>query len=260
MQNWQATTSDPNSPALLDFRRAEIASVKQADLVLDRVAYLSELAKGKNVLDIGVVEHFLGAKDHPEWLHRHLAKAASSCLGVDILETEVTKLVAAGFNVVTADITREPLKQQFDLIVAGEVLEHIDAPGKFMKHCAAMLHPQGRLAITVPNPWFINAVLKSALRSHTFVDSADHVAWYDASTLIELAQRNGLKLLKFTGLAVRNPKTVGAKMFFSMQPIMIRCGLSPLIFAKSIIYEFGLSSAQPKTKRDDACPAILVQD
>jgi SAM-dependent methyltransferase len=93
--------------------------------------------------------------------------------------------------VMVADLTREPLNQQFDLIVAGEVLEHVDAPGKFMKNCAAMLRPDGRLAITVPNPWYVNAVLKSALRSQTFVDSADHVCWYDASTLVELGQRNG---------------------------------------------------------------------
>jgi hypothetical protein len=63
------------------------------------------------------------------------------------------------------------------------VLEQLDAPGMFMKNCAAMLNPGGRLAITVPNPWYINAILKSCFGRYTFVDSADHVAWYDASLL-----------------------------------------------------------------------------
>jgi hypothetical protein len=80
-----------------------------------------------------------------------------------------------------------------------------------MKNCAVMLRSDGRLAITVPNPWYVNAVLKSALRSQTFVDSADHVCWYDASTLVELGQRNGLRLQKFAGVAVRQPKKIGAK-------------------------------------------------
>jgi SAM-dependent methyltransferase len=239
MQMWQETTQDPNDPKLLELRRAEIIAARQANLVANRVAYLSELARGKNVLDVGVVEHCLEAHENPEWLHRHLASSAAFCLGVDLLELETRKLADAGFNVMVADLTREPLGQQFDLIVAGEVLEHVDAPGKFMKNCAAMLRPDGRLVITVPNPWYVNAVLKSALRSHTFVDSADHVCWFDASTLVELGQRNGLRLLKFAGIAVRQPKKLGAKLFFSLRPLMVTCGLSPLLFAKSIIYEFG---------------------
>src|SRR5262249_45608527 len=239
MQKWQDTSLEPNDPRLLELRRAEIRAARQINLVSDRVAYLSQLARGKNVLDVGVVEHFLEAYESPEWLHRHLAESAASCLGVDLLEMETRKLAEAGFNVIVADLTKEPLNQQFDLIVAGEVLEHVDAPGKFMRNCAAMLRPGGRLAITVPNPWYANAVLKSALRSHTFVDSADHVCWYDASTLVELGQRNGLRLLKFVGIAIRKPKTMGAKLFFSLSPLMVTCGLSPFLFAKSIIYEFG---------------------
>jgi SAM-dependent methyltransferase len=128
----------------------------------------------------------LWARDKPTWsrtgspISVNLASFAAFCLGVDLLETETRKLAEAGFNVTVADLTRAPLNRQFDLIVAGEVLEHVDAPGKFMKNCAAMLRPEGRLAITVPNPWYVNAVLKNAVRSQTFVDSADHVCWYDA--------------------------------------------------------------------------------
>jgi 2-polyprenyl-3-methyl-5-hydroxy-6-metoxy-1,4-benzoquinol methylase len=235
MQKWQEI-QDPNDPKLLELRQAEIMAARQANPVSDRVA--SELARGKIVLDVGVVEHFLEARENPEWLHRHLASSAASCLGVHLFEAETRKLAEAGYNVMVADLTTEPLNQQFDLIVAGEVLEHVDAPGKFMKNCAAMLRPDGRLAITVPNPWYVNAVLKSALRSQTFVDSADHVCWYDASTLVELGQRNGLRLLKFFGIAVRKPKKIGAKLFFSLRPLMVACGLSTLLFAKSIIYEF----------------------
>jgi SAM-dependent methyltransferase len=238
MQKWQEISLDPNDPKLLELRQAEIMAARQANPVSDRVAYLSELARGKIVLDVGMVEHFLDAHENPEWLHRHLASSATSCLGVD-LETETGKLAEAGFNVKVADLTKAPLDQQFDLIVAGEVLEHVDAPGKFMKNCAAMLRPDGRFAITVPNPWYLNAVLKSALRSQTFVDSADHVCWYDASTLVELGQRNGLRLLKFVGIGVRQPKKIGAKLLFSLRPLMVTCGLSPFLFAKSIIYEFG---------------------
>jgi len=239
MQNWQAVSADPNSAGLMDARRVEIQRARQPQLVSNRIAYLSSLARGRDVLDIGIVEHFLEAANNPNWLHRHIASAASSCLGVDLLP-EVEKLAANGFNVRVADLAAAPLDQTFDLIVAGEVLEHIDAPGSFMKNCAAMLRPNGRLALTVPNPWHINAVIKSAARRQTFVDSTDHVGWYDASTLLELGQRSGLQLIKFAGIAGSTPKSAAGKMLFAAQPILIGLGLSPLLFAKSIIYEFGL--------------------
>lgn len=247
MQNWSEISKDPNSPDLMDARRAEIQAARQTQLILNRTGYLSELARGKDVLDVGIVEHFLEAASSPGWLHRHIAEAASSCLGVDILP-EVQKLATAGFNVRVADLAQGPLDQTFDLIIAGEVLEHVDAPGSFMKNCAAMLRSDGRLVVTVPNPWHINAMIKNAVRRNTFVDSADHVGWYDASTLLELGQRSGLQLLKFSGIAGSTPRSAVGKMIFAAQPIFIGLGLSPLLFAKSIVYEFNLN--RPKRRRD----------
>lgn len=241
MQNWQSVSADPNLAGLMDARRVEIQSARQAHLIPDRAAYLSDLARGKDVLDVGIVEHFIEAAHSPGWLHRHIANAASSCLGVDLLP-EVEKLARAGFNVRVADLAQAPLDQTFDLIIAGEVLEHVDAPGRFMKNCATMLRPEGQLAITVPNPWHLNAVLKNASRRHTFVDSADHVGWYDASTLMELGQRTGLRLLRFAGIAGSTPKSAAGKVLFAARPILVGLGLSPLMFAKSIIYEFGLQA------------------
>ena len=238
MRPWQELSLDPNHPKVMGARRDAIARARTGNLVFDRIGYLCKLVAGRSVLDIGVVGHTREATESPHWLHAHLSRCASSCLGVDVIEAEVKYLNERGYNVVLADITCAPLRQTFDVIVGGEVLEHLDAPGTFMKNCAAMLDRGGRLMITVPNPWYINAILKSCWRWNTFVDSADHVAWYEASTLFELGQRHGFNLERFTGIAVNNPKTVLAKLFFSVRPLLIGIGLAPELFAKSIIYEF----------------------
>ncbi len=107
-----------------------------------------------------------------------------------------------------------------------------------MSHCLQMLKPGGRLVVTVPNPWYANLLWKNAWRRFTFVDSVDHVAWYDASTLYELGQRHGLTLDRYMGVSVSHPRTVRARLFFVLQPILIAAGLSYELFAKSIIYEF----------------------
>jgi 2-polyprenyl-3-methyl-5-hydroxy-6-metoxy-1,4-benzoquinol methylase len=238
MQRWRDLSSDPNDPKVMELRRIAISKARTEKLIVDRVAYLCGLVAGKSVLDIGVVEHTRGAAKAPDWLHGHLKGHAARCIGVDVLDAEVKYLREQGYEVILADIAQSPLPEKFDLIVGGEVLEHVDAPGRFMENCAAMLNVGGRLAITVPNPWYINAILKSCFRWHTFVDSADHVAWYDAPTLFELGQRHGLELERFTGVAVHKPETLRAKLFFSLRPILVGIGLAPQLFAKTTIYEF----------------------
>ena len=238
MRLWRDISENPNDPKILELRRVAISKARTGRLIVDRVAFLCELVAGKSVLDVGVVEHTRAAAMSPDWLHGQLRRHATRCVGVDILEEEVKYLQEQGYSVIVADITQSPLLDKFDIIIGGEVLEHIESPGMFMKNCAAMLNTNGRLAITVPNPWYINAVLKSSFRRHTFVDSADHVAWYDASTLVELGQRHGFKLDRFTGITVDNPQTLRGRIFFGLTPLLIALGFAPELFAKSIVYEF----------------------
>lgn len=238
MQRWHDLSLDPNDPRVMELRRLTISKARAEALIRDRVSYFCDLVRGKSVLDIGIVEHTREAVHSPHWLHGHLKRHAARCLGVDVLDSEVEYLKQQGYNVVLADITQAPLAEKFDIIVGGEVLEHLDAPGMFMKNCAAMLDPGGRLVISVPNPWYINPVLKSCFRQYTFLDSADHVAWYDPSTLLELGQRHGFELERFAGIAVRDVKTFRARLLVRLRPLLVRIGFASQLFAKSIIYEF----------------------
>src|SRR5258708_9026837 len=103
MNPWRTYSNDPNAPELLTLRRDAIRKARTGRLIASRVEYLCGLAAGKSVLDIGVVEHTTGAADHPGWLHGNLKRAAARCLGVDVLEDEVAKLKAQGYDVVCAD-------------------------------------------------------------------------------------------------------------------------------------------------------------
>src|SRR5437868_4599939 len=120
VRRWTEVSSNPNDPAVLSFRRETLANARRKSLIDDRNAYLCELAKGKSVMDIGVVEHFHASSLSDSWLHKQLCSAAKTCLGVDILEEDVAKLRAQGYNVIVHDVTAAPLPQKFDLIVAGD--------------------------------------------------------------------------------------------------------------------------------------------
>ncbi len=235
---WQDISSDPNSRAVMEWRRQALAHTRARTLIPDRVEYLCQLAAGKRVLDIGVVEHTVAATREPSWLHERLCRASRACLGVDILSAECDHLRERGYNVLCADITREALPETFDLIVCGETLEHVDQPGRLFDNISRMLDEHGKLALTTPNPWYLNVVLRNALDGVPFSDSADHVAWYDPGTLCELAGRHNLQLTRFSGVAVDFARTSLGKLVFRCHPMWVRLGFRRELFAKTLIYEF----------------------
>jgi 2-polyprenyl-3-methyl-5-hydroxy-6-metoxy-1,4-benzoquinol methylase len=229
--------TDPNALAVFASRRSTIQEAT-GPLVKDRCEFFSKCVKGREVLDVGCVNHSAETSTHEDWLHRHLARNARFCLGVDILERDVEELAAAGYSVRVWDVTDSPLHQTFDVIVCGELIEHLGNPGGLFANCRVMLKPGGRLYVSTPNPWFVNYLLKAALSRAPIIENADHVAWFEPCVLTELAGRNGFRLVRYYGIQVTHTNTWKAKMFFKLMPFAIALGFRKELFAKSIIYEF----------------------
>jgi 2-polyprenyl-3-methyl-5-hydroxy-6-metoxy-1,4-benzoquinol methylase len=235
---WSDVSSDPNSSEVLSFRSDTLAKARVPLLKENRIAYLSQLVSGKNILDIGVVEHFEESSNSDLWLHQHICNAAKTCLGVDILEEMVILLRSRGYNVIAHDITRSALPMKFDVIIVGDVIEHLNNPGSLFEHAAQMLEPHGRLVISTPNPWYANAILKNLFEGKPFTDSADHCAWFDAGTICELASRNGLVLDRYAGIKAKQSTSRRSGLFVKLAPFLIRVGFRPEVFAKTMVYEF----------------------
>jgi cyclopropane fatty-acyl-phospholipid synthase-like methyltransferase len=196
-QRWTDISADPNCKAVRD-QRAQVIDTAWAFPIDDRIAYLASLAKGKNVLDVGVVDHWVEHRAPEEWLHGAIVEAAESCLGVDILEDEVKKLQERGLNVMTRDVTAEPLDQTFDVMICGELIEHLGNPGGIFRAASAMLAPGGRMALTTPNPFFWGRMRDSLLGRTR--ENVDHVTYLFPSGIVELAEREGLILERYRGV------------------------------------------------------------
>jgi len=238
IHSWNEISSNPNSQEVLAFRAKNLKEARDLRLIENRVAYITERAKDQKVLDIGVVEHFHESAQASTWLHQHVATAASSCLGIDILVKEVDQLRERGYNVQSHDITVSPLDEKFELIIVGDVVEHLNNPAALFRNAAAMLEKNGYLLISTPNPWYANAIFKNVFEGVPFTDSADHVAWFDAGTLCELASRNGLTLKHYCGVKAERSSSVKSAVFFKMASLFIKIGIRPEVFAKTMIYEF----------------------
>lgn len=237
MPDWRMTSDDPNAPELLALR-AEMTTEAFSGFVLDRVAHLASLAEGKRVLDVGVVDHTSESESTKgsAWLHRAVASAAADCVGIDILHDEVKKLRELGYNVQIADATAAQFDQPFDVIIAGEVIEHLGNPGGLLEMAKRNLAVDGVFVITTPNPYFVERVWKNWRALPT--DSADHVMLLWPSGIIELSERAGLRLHAWHPVAPSSsPDAFRGRVFVKLNWLWRRLRMSPLFSADTIIYE-----------------------
>jgi 2-polyprenyl-3-methyl-5-hydroxy-6-metoxy-1,4-benzoquinol methylase len=104
------------------------------------VDLLGELSGVNDVLEVGCGQgHFL----------RRIEKAFNA-QGVELNQTAVSQCRELGLNV--SGVSLEELPGLFDMVVAFEVLEHVDNPKQFLSQALNKLRPGGYLMIAVPDP------------------------------------------------------------------------------------------------------------
>jgi SAM-dependent methyltransferase len=171
-----------------------IAMVKTERLNSRIQDFLAKFVEGRTVLDVGCVDHSASVEQEDHWLHKHLARSARSILGLDILESDVVELRRRGYAVVCGDALTISLNQTFDIVVAGEIIEHIDDPAAFVSNMARHLNEQGRLIMTTPHVFFFLHFLESIFSTTERRWNPQHVSWYCPFTLRNLLSRNNLEV------------------------------------------------------------------
>lgn len=156
--------------------------------------FLGSFVRGKTVLDLGCVEHDESSEAAEFWLHKHLLKNAKSVLGMDILEKDVEQLRQRGYNIICGDATKDWAGQTFDVVVAGEIIEHVPDPGGLLTNMRRHLNPDGQLVITTPHPFFFANFLVSMLSKENSYWHPDHVAWFCPYTLRSALHKAGYKV------------------------------------------------------------------
>jgi 2-polyprenyl-3-methyl-5-hydroxy-6-metoxy-1,4-benzoquinol methylase len=125
-------------------------------------------------------------------LHAWLRARCSEVIGVDADPRAVEVAAEQGFAVQLANAEHDALGGPYAVIVAGEVIEHVSDVGRLLSNLRDHLLPNGRLLLTTPNPFSFRQVSK-VLRKGAPQVHLRHTAWFDPITLLEAAERSGLK-------------------------------------------------------------------
>ena len=164
--------------------------------------------QSRSVLHLGAVGETLSptqlkARNISSSVHAVLTEASADCVGVDYDATAVELITQSGLftNIIAADVYQLDRGQialsHIDLVVAGDIIEHLGNPGLALERLRAITEPATELVITVPNALGIGLFLRY-LRGRA-VDGADHRLSFNKYTLTNLLVQAGWEPYEFFG-------------------------------------------------------------
>jgi SAM-dependent methyltransferase len=171
--------------------------------LVQRVEFIKAMCAGKKVLHLGCTNwpYTKDAIDNDMLLHFELKKVARELYGFDYDQQGIDTLAAAGVeNLYRADLEKldeVDLSTTFDLIIAGEMIEHLNNPGLFLAGIRRFMDAGTKLVITTINAYCGMRFALYGLRGRGGTIEPvhpDHVAYYSYSTLKLLIERHDLRV------------------------------------------------------------------
>jgi hypothetical protein len=169
---------------------------------VQREDFLIELSRNKRVLHFGFTDapFTKTSLDGGTLLHCRLKDVAAFLYGVDVDRAAVDIYRQTTGDTCNAILDMEAeldipgdLRNKYDLLLFGEILEHLKNPG----HALARLHticaanPASKLVVTVPNAFSV-LFFGAAVHGHEIVHP-DHYYWFSPVTLKKLLVTCGFR-------------------------------------------------------------------
>lgn len=149
-------------------------------------AVLDLIPPHKTILDIG-------ATQNPE-IHEAIAQKSKHAIAIDINEKGIARFKKKGLEAYVMDCQEITLKEKFDYIIAGELIEHLSNPGFFLDGLAKHLTKNGTIILTTPN--ISSLLLYILVVAFDKTQDPTHTFYFDKKNLEVLVNRHGLRIVK----------------------------------------------------------------
>jgi 2-polyprenyl-3-methyl-5-hydroxy-6-metoxy-1,4-benzoquinol methylase len=148
---------------------------------------------GNNDYDVG---HKVAAS--PSTLHTKLSSIAK-VTGVDISGDAVEEYRRTGIcdNILIGDVEKLgelQLKPEFDLVVVGDLIEHLSNPGHMLDGVRNLCRNDTRVILTTPHAFGLAPFLRHLCGR--FVEGRQHVMTFNFQNLRNLVERHGFRVIE----------------------------------------------------------------
>ena len=213
---------------------------------VNRLTYISQFCKNKKALDIGCYDEtaIKLKKNNGYWLYDLIAKEAKEVIGIDSSD-KIKSVIKTGPN---SKIIRKDLYEldksfatanKVDVIVAGELIEHIPDVMKFL-HLLKKLYPKKTLLLTTPNATSLTNILLAILSRES--NHKDHIQIFSYKTLHALCIKNGFKKfkiipynVKFSEMYLKSSRVTGFFILLLEKIINIGENIFPMLSGGYIV-------------------------
>jgi hypothetical protein len=162
--------------------------------IVSREGAITEMIKGQNVIHIGCSDHIpvINQKiSNNTWLHKLISDNAKHCVGIDIDRESIEYIKKeTGFqNVYHGNILIDTFdrinERNWDYVVFGEIVEHLDNPVNFLKVFKERYREKvAKFIITVPSIYNIHQFKN--MMNYLEIINSDHRFWFTPYTITKV--------------------------------------------------------------------------
>jgi len=223
-----------------DLHRIKANPINKCNIILDREAEIIKASQGLDVCHIGCVGVHMEDIFHLRLAHecKYLLGVDINMQGLDMMKKNYPNMQYAFFNL--EDKRKDELPHhwisRFDVIVLGEVVEHVGNAMNFIKRASDMLKKDGQIIITVPNAFSLRSFVNIALANAELVRT-DHTSYYSYTTIQTLLESCNCEILNLDFYSdittTSNKASRFFKILFNKTVLVHRPAIAEGIFIKA---------------------------
>lgn len=161
-----------------------------------RLKIIAEMVgRNKKILDVGCFDGSISSL---------LMQNCNVVFGMELSKQAISSAKEKGANVVLADVDETfPFSDHyFDVVFAGEIIEHVLDIDYWLQEIARVVKPDGYFVLTTPNlaslgRRFLLFLGRDPLTNQSLFSGAGHVRYFVKQTLAELLEKNNFKIVDF---------------------------------------------------------------
>lgn len=233
----------PDTVAALPSNRDDNLSSSRYETVprrdrFDRSYLLQKfVGRSRNVLELGCSTGYIS---------RLLKQYDCRVVGIEMDRDAAYSASSICDRVLVADLNTdewmEQVKETFDVVLMGDVLEHLVHPDRVLTNVRSVLAPGGEIVVSLPNLVHWSQRLKTLLGQFSYQSTGlldhTHLRFFTARTARHLIEKSGYSIVKFYPI-IGGPFTGNLRPFWQLL-----ARLRPNLFGFQLLFR-----AQPVTNR-----------